>query len=261
MPEISAEAYWSDELEEFHEESSRDHFLDVWTRDAILSRIDINARSSKILDVGCSSGYLLEDIVRANPGVALIGLDFVYPGLKIAQAALPHAGLLQGDVCFLPFEDASIDAIVSANLLEHVPDDVAALRELSRVLRPGGRASMAVPSNPRTYDYYDRFLHHQRRYARGELARKAEEAGLSVISSFHIGFVIYPAFWMVKKRNRARFDALRDGELKERVAKDIAGTQNSRIGVVACRLERILVRAGVRAPFGVREIVTVERPA
>ena len=76
-------------------------------------------------------------------------------------------------MCALPFADASVAAAVSANLLEHVPDDERALAELRRVLRPGGRAVIVVPASPGVYDYYDRFLGHERRYARGELASKA----------------------------------------------------------------------------------------
>ena len=120
-----------------------------------------------IVDLGCSTGYLLEQLAAAHPDGLLIGVDLVASGLRKAHRHVPTARLLQADVCALPLEDASVDAAVSANLLEHVPDDRAALAELRRVLRAGARAVFVVPAGPGNYDYYDRFLGHERRYGRG----------------------------------------------------------------------------------------------
>src|SRR2546423_258105 len=80
----------------------------------------------------------------------------------------------------LPLGEASVDAVVSATLLEHVPDDRRVLTELRRVLRPGAPAVVVVPAGPGLYDYYDRFLGHRRRYGRGELAARARSVGLQV---------------------------------------------------------------------------------
>jgi SAM-dependent methyltransferase len=251
---------WSDELEELHEESSRTHFIDVWTRTAMIERLGEVPADGTIADLGCSTGYLLEDLRDAYPGVRLIGVDLVAPGLRKAHALVPEARLLRADVCELPLADASVDAVVSANLLEHVPDDSGALRELRRILRPGGRAAIVVPAAPGTYDYYDRFLGHERRYRRGELAGKARAAGLEVIEDAHLGALLFPAFWVVKKRNRRRYDQLRDEALEARVARDIAGTQDSVLGAWACRLERALLRHRLRLPFGIRGMTVVRRP-
>jgi SAM-dependent methyltransferase len=258
---VDAEVNWSDELEDLHEESSRTHFIDVWTRGAMLERLGEVPEEGTIVDLGCSTGYLLEDLRVAHRRARLIGVDLVAPGLAKAHGLLPDAWLLRADVCALPLADGCVDAAVSANLLEHVPDDSGALRELSRVLRPGGRAVIVVPAGPGTYDYYDRFLGHERRYGRGELAAKARAAGLEVIEDAHLGAPLYPAFWAVKKRNRRRFDHLRGAALEERVARDIAATQDSPVGAMACRLERSLLRHGVRLPFGIRGLTVLRRPA
>lgn len=252
---------WSDELEELHEESSRDHFIDVWTRGSMIERLGDIPAAGTIADLGCSTGYLLEDLEAAFPQARLLGLDLVAPGLRKAHELVPAARLLRADVCVLPIADACVDAIVSANLLEHVPDDEGALAEMRRVLKPGGRAVIVVPAAPNTYDYYDRFLGHERRYGRGELAGKARAAGLEVVEDAHLGAPLYPAFWAVKKRNRLRYDDLRGAELEERVAGDIANTQDSRLGAWACRLERLLLQRGIRLPFGIRGLTVVRRPA
>ncbi|MGO9761469.1 MAG: class I SAM-dependent methyltransferase, partial [Solirubrobacteraceae bacterium] len=151
---------WSPELEELHEEASREHFIDVWTRRSMLARLGSLPAGAVIVDLGCSTGYLLEDLREEYPDAQLIGIDLVAAGLRKAHLGVPDARLLQADVCALPLEDRSMDAAVSANLLEHVPDDELALSELRRVLRPGARGVLVVPAGPATYDYYDRFLGH-----------------------------------------------------------------------------------------------------
>jgi SAM-dependent methyltransferase len=251
---------WSDELEQLHEESSRTHFIDVWTRRAMISRLGLLPRSPVVIDLGCSSGYLLEEMCRTLPDAELIGVDLVAAGLRKAHELVPEAVLLQADICALPVEDMSVDAVLSANLLEHVPDDARALREIHRILRAGARAVIVVPVGPGNYDYYDRFLGHERRYARGEIARKARAAGLVVLEDIHLGAPVYPLFWLVKQRNRRRYEHL-DGDLLEaKVRADIARTAGSVMGRLACRIEDRMLASGVRLPFGVRGLTVVARP-
>jgi SAM-dependent methyltransferase len=227
----------------------------------MLERLGRVPEDAAIIDLGCSTGYLLEDLRDTYPGRRLIGVDLVAPGLAKAHELLPDAWLLRADVCDLPLADSSVDAVVSANLLEHVPDDRGALREVFRILKPGGRAVAVIPAGPGTYDYYDRFLGHERRYANGELAGKAREAGLEVLEDAHLGSVLYPAFWAVKKRNRMRSDQLEGEALEHKVAEDIENTQNSSFGALTCRVERSLLRRRLRIPFGVRGITVMRRPA
>jgi ubiquinone/menaquinone biosynthesis C-methylase UbiE len=251
---------WSDELEALHEESSRDHFIDVWTRRAMLTRRGLLGRRPTVLDLGCSSGYLLEDLRSAVPDAALIGVDLVAAGLRKAHENVPEATLLQADACALPLDDESIDAVLSANLLEHVPDDDRALAEIIRILRPGARAVIVVPVGPGNYDYYDRFLGHERRYARGEMARKAKSAGFEVLDDIHLGAPLYPAFWAVKQRNRRRYADLVGTSLEARVTADIARTTDSALGRLACRLEERMLAFGVKMPFGIRGLTVLARP-
>lgn len=251
---------WSEDLEALHEESSRTHFIDVWTRRAMLARLGSLPDEPTIVDLGCSTGYLLEDLQRTIPRATLIGVDLIAAGLRKAHVNVPDAELLQADVCALPLQDASMDAVVSANLLEHVPDDGRALTEVRRILRPGARAVIVVPVGPGNYDYYDRFLGHERRYARRELARKATEAGLTVLEDVCLGAPLYPAFWAVKQRNRRRYGHLHGEALEDKVAKDIQSTGNSTLGRLACELEERLLRAGVKASFGIRGLTVLRRP-
>ena len=258
----SLDVNWSDDLEALHEESSRDHFMDVWTRRALLEAvIDAVPPDGVLLDAGCSSGYLLEDARRALPGATLIGVDLVAAGLRRAHETVPDAQLLLADVCDLPLLDGVADAVVSANLLEHVPDDRAALGELHRALRPSGVAAIVIPAGPGTYDYYDRFLDHERRYGRKELARKGRDAGFEVVRDAYLGSLIYPAFWAVKKRNRRAHPDPSPEQTRALVERDIARTQDSRLGALSTRIERALLGRGIVIPFGIRGFTVLRRPA
>lgn len=251
---------WSDELEQLHEEASRTHFLDRWTRSAMIEHLGPLPAAPTIADVGCSTGFLLEELRARHPEATLIGVDLISVGLEKAHRLVPSARLLHADACDLPIADASVDAIVSANLLEHIADDTAALREFARVLGPGGSAVVVVPAGPDTYDYYDRFLGHERRYGRRELASKCRDAGLRVLQDKYIGSLLYPLFWTVKQHNRRRHGALAGEALELQVEADIARTHDSRAGEVAWAIERELSRRGVRLPFGIRSLVVARRP-
>lgn len=247
---------WSERLEGLHEESSRDHFIDVWTRDSLARPLRSLPREAVIVDLGCSTGYLLKQLGTAHPEATLVGVDLVQAGLRKAHKLLPEARLLQADACALPLADDSVDAVVSANLLEHLPDDLKALAEIARILRPAGIAALIVPGGRGTYDYYDRFLGHERRYGRHELAKKARAAGLEVLEDRYIASLLFPAFWLVKKKNRLRYRSLEGEALEQRVARDIAGTRDSRIGRGLRALEEKL---RVRLPFGIRNLVVLRK--
>jgi len=253
-------ANWSEELEEFHEESTRDHPIEKLTRRTILSRIGLLHPTSTIVEVGCSTGYLLEDLRTSYPSARLIGLDLILSGLHKARATLPGVTLAQADACRLPLPDDCAHAVVSANLLEHIADDITALAEIRRVLRPGATAVLVVPTAPHLYDYYDRFLHHERRYARGEMAAKASSVGLTVEADFNLGTVVYPAFWLVKKRNRLLFDHLVGSDLEDRVRRDYGDTKESSLFRFACGTEQWLLTRRAELPFGIRGLTVVRKP-
>ena len=95
--------------------------------------------NARVLDVGCGSGVLLRELAREFPQVALVGLDPVPEMLAVArQRVPPGTELREGWAEELPFEDDEFDLVVSCNVLHYIRQPVAALVEMSRVLRPGG---------------------------------------------------------------------------------------------------------------------------
>lgn len=97
-----------------------------------------------VVDLGCGPGLLVVEMAsRVGPAGRVEGIDSSPHMLALATrrcAALDNVRLQQADVTALPFGDGELDAAVSVQVYEFVPDARLALRELSRVLKPGGRA-------------------------------------------------------------------------------------------------------------------------
>jgi SAM-dependent methyltransferase len=99
----------------------------------------------RVLDVACGTGVLTrEAATRAGPGGAITGLDLSPEMLAVAARLSPALRWQQGSAQALPFADQSFDAVVSQFGLMFFPDPVAGLREMMRVLVPGGRLAVAV---------------------------------------------------------------------------------------------------------------------
>lgn len=112
----------------------------------LISSLDLN-KKDKVLDIGCGDGFYL--FLISNFGVdkkRLTGVDPDMDALKSAKKNLAGIRLVKGDLMqTLPFRDNSFDKIVMSEVAEHLPDDVKGLREVYRVLKPGGVLSISVP--------------------------------------------------------------------------------------------------------------------
>ena len=87
------------------------------------------------------------------------------------------------------FRHYALDTVVALNVIEHIPEDVAALRCVAGMLAPGGRAVVLVPALPALYGSLDRELQHARRYRRAELRAAFGSAGLRVTDLFYFNVV------------------------------------------------------------------------
>jgi ubiquinone/menaquinone biosynthesis C-methylase UbiE len=96
-----------------------------------------------LLDVGCGTGVLLEGALRGEPEARGCGVDLSAEMLGVARRRLRgRAGLVRADAEVLPFRDAAFDAVASSSALHYWPTPERALREMARVLRPGGRLAL-----------------------------------------------------------------------------------------------------------------------
>lgn len=120
----------------------------------------------RLLDVGCGTGYLAASL--ALSGYDVVGVEPDVAARAFARKRLPE--VVEAGAYPLPFSDASFDVVIATDVLEHVPDDQAAVREMFRVLRPGGLAVVTVPAMRILWGPQDVRLGHYRRYGKKQLA-------------------------------------------------------------------------------------------
>src|SRR5688572_7638089 len=97
------------------------------------------------LDLGCGAGWAAR-MSRADGAQRTIGLDFSRTALQLARRHTPEILWVQADGTALPVADGSIDTLHCDGALEHFPDPQKGLREIARILRPGGRGVLIVPN-------------------------------------------------------------------------------------------------------------------
>lgn len=142
---------------------------------AELNRLALPA-GSRVLDAGCGSGRTLVELVDYGQ---VSGIELSDEAAELAR----DRGLgevVVGRLEELPWDDGTFELITCLDVIEHVPDDVRALRELLRVARPGGWLLVTVPAYQALWSLHDEANHHFRRYARTSLRGAALAAGWKV---------------------------------------------------------------------------------
>ena len=147
------QSHWSPELTKLHEEEAGSgHPIDTAYREAAVYSLRHfrTAESPIILDVGCSSGYMLEEIRKSLPQAALIGSDYLSAPLMELAERMPDLPFLQFDLRRCPLPDACVDVVTALNVLEHIDRDEEALAEIFRYPAPGRAGSRGMSAPGRT---------------------------------------------------------------------------------------------------------------
>ena len=208
---------------------------------------------TKLLDVGCGRGSLLDGFRRTFRGVELAGAELLDSGLRFARRRLSDVELYQLDAMALPF-DREFDVVTSCDVLEHVDDDGAAVRELFRSLVPGGGIIVTVPQHPWLWSATDTYSHHRRRYTRRELVSVIERAGFVVERVTSFVTTLLPIVLLSRMRQR-RLDNGFDptAELK------ISAVQNTLFGKLL-DADLATIRLGASLPVGSSLLAVARRP-
>ena len=146
-------------------------------------------RSALAVDVGCGSGRNLEILARHCDRV--VGLDFSPTAVRLAAGRGFTVFRASGDA--LPLATSSAHLLTALDVLEHMADDVAALAECHRVLRPGGHLLLAVPAYRFLWSEHDEALGHRRRYIASELHIKLNHSGFEVLKRSYVVFFPFAA--------------------------------------------------------------------
>ena len=172
------------------------------------------ARGDRILDLGCGFGRHAFEAARRGADVVALdagrdeveGVVAMFAAMVAAgelEAGTPHSAAVQGDALHLPFPDGAFDRVICSEVLEHIPNDVGAMRELTRVLRAGGTMAVTVPRfGPELINwalsdaYHNVPGGHIRIYRRSVLSARLRSVGLEVTGHHHAHGLHSPYWWL-----------------------------------------------------------------
>ncbi len=169
--------------------------------EAALNRFPIpvpESRSPRLLDVGCGTGGTLDRLRQYGD---VIGIDTEARALAFCVAR-GYRNLALASATALPFANDTFEAAVALDVLEHIPDDVAAVCEISRTLVPGGIAFITVPAYRMLWSRHDVALMHQRRYVSREVGALLTGAGLEILRLSYTVSAILPAVATIRGAQR-----------------------------------------------------------
>lgn len=178
------------------------HWWFVGRREILLSLLDrrlASDRGLRLLDFGCGTGTMAQHLARYG---AVEAIDADRDAVAFCrQRGLARVTHLSGSR--VPFDDEHFDVVTAFDVLEHIEDDAATLKELRRVLRPSGTLLCAVPALPFLWGPQDEISHHFRRYVRGDLRRRLQDAGFRVLRASYFNTIFFPAIAAIRVGRRA----------------------------------------------------------
>ena len=151
-------------------------------------------RRPRILDVGCGTGANLKTLSEFGDAE---GVDVSPDAIEFCrERGLTNVKL--GAAEELPYESGTFDLVTALDVVEHLDDDVGGLREMRRVLRPGGHALIFVPTFMWLWGVQDVVSNHRRRYRLPELRRALEEAGFEVERATYANITFLPPVFLIR---------------------------------------------------------------
>ena len=159
-------------------------------------------RDSRLLDVGCGAGNMMHHLRRYGQ-VKGVELD----PRPVAVARQRGYDVDQGDATRgLTYDEASFDAVTALDVIEHNQDDTGLLRQIGRVLKPGGLVVITAPAFMALWSHNDDVNGHVRRYTAGELSGKLRETSFHVRRMTYNNFFVFPLaaslIWLRRKSDR-----------------------------------------------------------
>jgi SAM-dependent methyltransferase len=165
---------------------------------ALLERGEAPAHP-RVLDAGCGTGRNLAEL-RAG-AATLHGVDSAPEAVEFCRKR-GLDGVTESELDVLPFQDASFDLLLATDVVEHLDDDVGALRELRRVAAPGARLLLTVPAYQWLWSAHDESHQHRRRYTRPELVARVRAAGWEPTVASYFNALLLPPIAVARRLNK-----------------------------------------------------------
>lgn len=232
-------------------ELDQEHWWFVARRQILTNVIRRAARlpdEARILEVGCGTGHNLS-MLGGFGKVDACELDAIARSLASDRLGRPVLEARLPDLSM--FEPASYDLVALLDVLEHVPDDLAALCSIRALLKPGGALVLTVPANPWMWSAHDVAHHHFRRYRKLQLRRLLEKAGYSLELHGYFNSLLFPAIAATRIASKIRGHEAADDAMP---GKRVNALLKSIFGLEAALVGRLPM------PFGV-SLISIARRA
>ncbi len=154
--------------------------------------------NARILDAGCGSGRNMVELAQLG---TVTGVELSQTSVSLARER-GVGEIIAGSVLEMPFADDSFDLAVSLDVIEHLQDDFAALRELRRTVAPGGALLVTVPAYQWLWSGHDEVNHHHRRYTRRSLQAVAQRAGWTQQRTSYFNSLLLPVAILLRILDR-----------------------------------------------------------
>jgi SAM-dependent methyltransferase len=153
----------------------------------------------RVVEVGCGIGNFTQTLLDRETVIAVDLEAACVERLRQRYAACPNVHPVVCDLLSPEFRELKRfrpDSCLCTSVIEHTPDDAAALLAMAAVLEPGGRIVLLVPAFPSLYGPIDRRLGHYRRYRADGIRRLAERAGLAVRTAHYLNTIGFFGWWI-----------------------------------------------------------------
>ena len=183
------------DYEKLYHQIEKKHWWNCSRRDFIYKLIHANKtdKGIKILDIGCSTGVLIEGLYKLT-SAEIFGIDVSDNAINAChKRGLINTRVMNGEK--LDFENSTFDIVIASDCLEHIKDDQKALKEWYRVLKNQGKLIIIVPAFMALWSEQDNLSNHFRRYHRNELRLMLKKTGFKINRlSFWNNILFIPIF-------------------------------------------------------------------
>jgi SAM-dependent methyltransferase len=210
----------------------------------------------RALDAGCGTGATLRALQAACGRDRVFGMDLFSEALSYARRR-SGAAVVQADLRTLPFpSDVRFHLVAALDVIEHLVDDLGALRDLRRLIAMGGALLLTVPADPTLWSSFDEAAHHCRRYTAVSLRTRLSDAGYDIEYLTPFMTPLYPLMW-IWRRSLGVIQRHATGQPLDDL-RVIPGVNEALRWMLACEPRMLTARR--QLPFGT-SLVAIARPA
>jgi SAM-dependent methyltransferase len=188
---------------------------------ALIRRRACPPANARVLEVGCGTGHNLNMLAQFG-SVDAIEVD--ESARELAQQRLGHAVLDARLPELRGVPERDYDLVAAFDVVEHIPDDVAAITAMARCLKPGGQLVLTVPAHQWMWSAHDVVNHHQRRYSKSKLKRLIDRSPLRVCAIGYFNSLLFPL------------------AIAERLASRLSGRENADLSLPSAPLNQAFER-------------------